>query len=221
MADEKDQQTRTGDDAPASPAIDPREVEALRQFANTVGPFYEKVSPYIEDVEKFVSDENFRNVSKQAWNAYEAASKTQEPEVPAYVKELKDGQSKLVAYVDELKNQTAIQNASRQIETLAQTYPDLAAENYKLLGELQADAKEVGISTMDGFVKYLQKNAPRYFKAVEAEPERKTPPRSSRPDGGLPGVPEPKVPTFSAGRKGIAERKAFIRSQFQKAAGGR
>lgn len=228
MAEPNDKPNLTGDPgSPGSadtPAIDPREFESLRTKAEQFDRLSQTLSPYAEDIDRFISDENYRNVAKTAYEAYTNASKANEPEIPEYVKKQDERLDKLVGYVDDLKTQTAIQNAARQVETLAQQYPALAENNYALLNDLQNEAKQFGIQSMDQFVTYLRTSAPRLFKAVEhdEQPERvKAPPRSSRPDGGLPGVPEPKQPVFDGktARERIAQRKKFISSSLQKAMG--
>lgn len=226
MAEPDEKPTLTGEHAPSgsdSP-IDPREVEALRSFAQQYGPIIEEIYPHLDDVRKFAKDEKYRDVANQAYKAFEAASQSQEPEVPEYVKELKAGQEKLVSYVDDLKNQQAIASASQQIQTLAQQFPALGENNFALVNELQAEAKEIGIDTLDRFVNYLRKNAPRYFaQASQPEPTQpKAPPRSSRPDGGLPGVPEPRKPVFDGKtpRERNQQRKIYMRQQLEKAVGG-
>lgn len=204
---------------------DQRELEELRNKAARFDQLSATISPYAEDIDRFISDENYRNVAKTAYDAYQNASKDREPEVPEYVKKQDEKIDKLVKYVDDYTTRETLANASRTIENIATTYPALAENNYALLNELQNEAKEVGVQTMDGFVRYVQKNAPRWFKAAaeEERPAVKSPPRSSRPDGGLPGVPEPKQPVFDGktARERIAQRKKYFSESLKKAMGAR
>jgi hypothetical protein len=208
---------------PAVPQIDPQEYAALKQYYTDTSPFVEKVRPVYDKVTRFVEDEKYRELADQAWESFEHLNKQTEEQVPAWAKSIQENVTKQSEYVAELRNRDAIQAASTQIQNLASQFPVLGENNFSLVNELQAEAKDLGITSLDQFVKYVQRVAPRLAPlavAAETKEEKKTPPRSLRGDTSLPGTRAPSLPTFDTGRKGIGQRKQYIREQMRKAVGG-
>jgi hypothetical protein len=208
---------------PAVPQIDPQEYAALKQYYTDTSPFVEKVRPHYDKVVKFVDDEQYRNLADQAYESYEHLNKAQEEAVPKWAEDIRNSVKTQSEYVAELRNRDAIQAASTQIQNLASQFPVLGENNFSLVNELQAEAKDLGITSLDQFVKYVQRVAPRLAPLAtetKTEPEKKTPPRSLRGDTSLPGTRAPSLPTFDTGRKGIGQRKQYIREQMRKAVGG-
>jgi hypothetical protein len=206
---------------PAVPQIDPQRYAALEAFYNDTAPFVEKVRPMYDKVVRYVDDDNYRNLADQAYESFQAINAKQEPEVPAWAQTMSKNLETQTKYVEELRNRESIASTAASIKSIP-GYEMLEADNFSLYRQLESEAKEDGITTLDGFAKYVRRILPRLHTASAPEtPITKTPPRSLRGDTSLPGVPAPKTPAFSTGRKGIQERKEFMKSQLRNAAGGR
>lgn len=209
----------------AVPQIDRAEYEALKQYYTDTQPFVEKVRPHYDQVVKFVDNEQYRNLADQAYQSYETINKQQEEQVPKWAQEVLKSSKESSEFVAETRAQMAVQAAGKRLMALPGA--EILADNVEMYQTLEKQAKAIGLTTLDQFEKYVAQVLPYMGTAKTAETTEthapKTPPRSLRGDTSLPGTRAPSIPSFSQGRKGIQERKAYIRSEMNKtaASGGR
>jgi hypothetical protein len=191
-----------------------QELEQLRAFKaaydTNIAPFVEKVTPYWDNVAKYVDDENYRQVADNAWKGFDAIRADQKPEIPEYVKSQDEKIDRLVKFTDTIAQQQKIENYGKQVVALATEYPVLSENNFEKVGELIKRAEKIGVSTPEQFIDYVRDVAPSLQTAKPKEPEpKKTPKPSLRGDASAPGLADTpmKVP------KTAKEMRSFIRSR--------
>lgn len=205
--------------------IDPVVYQNLLNYYNEVNPFVEKARPYYEDVTRYIEDEEARNLAKNAWKSYESI-KTPAEQVPGWAQEIREETKRVSKYVQDMQYQNQTLQVGNRINSLAQSHPMLAQDDYKLVKELRGDYEAIAgpQATVEGFGQYVERMTKFLPEAQAAEtqapaPTKRTPPRSLRGDSSLPGVPDVSKPQFSQGKQGLVEMRNHIRESLRKAAG--
>jgi hypothetical protein len=218
-----------GEPASATPQpIDRQEYEQLKAFKSEydekIHPFIERVTPYYDDVEKFITQEPYREVARQSWQGFDAIEQSRKPEVPEYVKNLETKLDKVDKFVDTVQQRDYMASRANELVQLGQQHPGLAENNYQKLSEMIPRAQAIGITTVEQFIRYAKDQAPLISPPVASTPEAKPKPEPSKPkaapsslrgDASVPGLADtPQKVELS--RKGV---KRFIKQQV--GAGGR
>ena len=177
--------------ASAAPTYSP-EIQAELDFAKQARQTFEVLQPYAEDIDRFVSDESYREMARNSYKAYETMRQPTKPEMPPEFAPIVDRLDKVSNYVDTLQQrETAAQAAERDASMRATTeyaqrlvaeHPFLAEDNFAGIQMVGTVAAQRGITFEDAWKKY---------GAMFAAPRQATPPppRSLRADAGTPGVP--------------------------------
>lgn len=158
---------------PQQRVIDPERYDALEALAS-------QLSPYAEDIQRFVADEDARKIAKSSWNTWDQNRKVAEPENP-----LEKKVDKLVDYVSGLESQTKKQAAISHINALAAEHPFLKENGWAAVGELEREATGLGITEPMAQARYIERVVARIPKTTS----REEPPTSLRADAATPGVP--------------------------------
>jgi hypothetical protein len=214
MADETETPTPTGEEqasVPSAPSIDPSDYERLKAFHETYSGYVAASEPYANTINKVIADPEFRNLVDSASRAREALAPADD--TPAWArKTLEDVEAvrkDLDAEKTQRQQQAAIAAAQNRILALAQSYPAIAENDYKIANQIAEKLKSKNI-TMDQFVDTLEAIAPELSKPVEAP---KTPPRSTRADAGVPAVSKVETQTFTTNKgRGEAILKSLRKS---------
>jgi len=213
MADETETPTPTGEEqasVPSAPSIDPSDYERLKAFHETYSGYVAASEPYANTINKVIADPEFRNLVDSASRAREALAPADD--TPAWAKKtLEDVEAvrkDLEAEKTQRSQQAAIQAAQNRILKLAESYPAIAENDYKIANEIAGKLKDRAI-TMDQFVDTLEAIAPSLTRA----PEVKKPPTSTRADAGVPAVARVETQTFTTNKgRGEAILKTIKKS---------
>jgi len=211
MADETVTPTPTGTEepVPSAPSI-PDDYERLKAFHETYSGYVAASEPYANTINKVIADPEFRNLVDSASRAREALAPADD--TPAWAKKtLEDVEAvrkDLEAEKTQRSQQAAISAAQNRILKLAESYPAIAENDYKIANEIAGKLKDRAI-TMDQFVDTLEAIAPSLTRA----PEVKKPPTSTRADAGVPAVARVETQTFTTNKgRGEAILKTIKKS---------
>src|SRR5271165_3745317 len=198
MADEATPQTPTGEEqgaAPSTPTIDMSDYERLKTFHDSYNQFISEAEPYANTVVRLVRDPQFRTLVESADKASEALKPTDD--TPEYARKILKDVESVRADLDKEKSERAqaqaVSMAQNRILKLAESYPAIAENDYKIANDIAAKLKDRNI-TMDQFVDTLEAVAPILSRPA---PEVKRPPSSTRADAGVPAVSNTPQETFA------------------------
>jgi hypothetical protein len=198
MADEPVPTSPTGDavDAvPSAPAIDPEKFAELQRFHDTYSGYVAGSEPYANTINRIIGDPEFRNLVDSASRAREALAP--QDDTPEWARKTREDVEAVRKDLETEKlaraQQAAITAAQNRIITLAQQYPAIAENDYKIAHQVAEKLKTRGI-TMDQFVDTLEAIAPELVRPAEAA---KKPPTSTRADAGIPASTPSPTETFA------------------------
>jgi hypothetical protein len=211
MADENEvPQAPPATEAPVSPAIDQADYERLKAFHETYSGYVTASEPYANTINKVISDPDFRSFVDSAERARQAIAPADDtPEwARKTLQEVEAVRKDLDSDKAQRSQQAAIAAAQNRILKLAESYPAIAENDYKIANEIAGKLKDRAI-TMDQFVDTLEAIAPSLTRA----PEVKKPPTSTRADAGVPAVAKVESQTFATNKgRGEAILKTIKKS---------
>jgi hypothetical protein len=213
MADETETPTATGEEqasVPSAPSIDPERFAELQRFHDNYYGYVTESEKHAQIINKVIADPEFRNLVDSASRAREALAPADDtPEWARKTREDVEAVRKdLDAEKTQRQQQAAILAAQNRIIKLAESYPAIAENDYKIANEIAGKLKDRAI-TMDQFVDTLEAIAPSLTRA----PEVKKPPTSTRADAGMPAVSKVETQTFATNKgRGEAIAKMISKS---------
>src|SRR5271166_3562506 len=184
----------------ASSAIDMSDYERLKTFHDSYSGFITAAEPYANTVTRVVNDPEFRNLVEQAAKAREAL--TPPDDTPEYARAMREDLKSVRAELESEKNkreQSAFMVAAEnRLLRIAQQYPALAEEGYKIANQVAENLKKYPEIANDPkgvtwFLDTLESVGAMYQKPVE----QKRPPTSTRADAGVPAVTSTPQETYS------------------------
>src|ERR1017187_3667576 len=135
------------DAAPSVPAIDPVKFAELQRFHEDYAGFITAAEPYANTVNKIVQDPEFRNLVDSASKAREALAP--QDDTPEYARTMRDDLKSVRADLDAEKaarsQPQAMLSAQQRVLEIANRYPAIAADNYKIANDIAAKLKDRNI----------------------------------------------------------------------------